>query len=574
MPPTNKPTWSLREVKKAINLIDESNWHSDIGQSYAAMYGNTGDRVFLPQLREAANSVYKNPTSYAKRVDKFISKHGPDARFPASSYDDDDDCSGGFTIEPMEENDASLIEPSKESQQTDDQNRCVKPGNDRPGSGKPPFTTVKGRGPGVEHGDLDGPVSRGGWGTYGPSPSWDISLGGGKCGTRGKAKSWPFPKPPSSPVYPESQDNAMSPPFSGDKVGLSNPLDTSVPVSKGVANPGDRVGPEKSLDDSVKNRRALGVSNKYLRRTSDPLGDVSSTLNPYSFGIFALTGAKGRRGWGLSKPTTKVSLKDLIGNKTLSFGLDDGWMKTDSGTISRESRFRSGNPGGYVDEHKAQLEKKSVKAHARKIARHFDGFFRDNEIGIGVEQTPRISGKRLVKELITKALRLSRTRKEEKGTGLKLVFVDISPSCDAIRDACFAAGLAIADEDPNVVVIAHFNGYTAIHGGHIVGNRQKEIPHIWDVQDLEKFKSFLSTGRVSGAVCFGDDDARMVYSLLSHYCPTLWLSPDDEEHCKERMQRQDRDNGRVYDEARMYIIGGVINAQTAVEGLKQLRNKK
>lgn len=564
---TNKPTWTLREVMKAIKAIEVGTHGDDIGPSYPALDNfESGERVFLPQLRRETSTVYSGLQSYKKRVDNFISKHGPDAEFIAGRYD--------LETEPIKEiNDGNLTEPSKEASQSTNPIRCGNPEVDHSGTEAKASMTVLVDGDGLVHGEAGKDDCE----AVPVCIDWDISLGGDNPGARHKAE---LPSPlltePNGPSA-SSRDDVVSPPFSDDKAGISTLPDSLVPVSMGSANPCDRAGSEKSQDNDDNNRldyRSSGPSS--LRgKHSDSLGDVSSPLNtPFSFGTFALSGAKGRMSWGLSKPTTKVSLKDLIGSTALSHSLDESWLQTDTSGFSRESKFRSGSPGGYVDEHKAELEKKFVKRQARKIARHFDGFFRDNEVGIGVEQTPRISGKKLVKELIGKAIRLSRTKKEEKGTGLKLVLVDISPSCGEIRDACFAAGLAIAEQDPNVVVVAHFNGYMSTRSSHIIGYRQKEVPRIKYEGDLDKFEAFLASGKVSGAVCFGDDDATTVYALLSRYCPTLWMSPDDEDYCTGVIKELNKKHKRAYAEARMYIIGGVHDARSAVSGLKKLREKK
>ena len=575
----HRPMWTLREVKQALSFASDSTVSVDIGGSYSALaYEDENGEwasTHLPQLRKERGTAYSDIGGYEKRVDRFISKYGPDARFPQGGTDNQ------WVITPEERNDDDAqIKPSKESSFSRPENRCANGGSDLPSLNNPSSATADEGAIGMGHRASQATEEEEAF------AKWDISLGGGKPGARPKAE------PPSSP----SQNNTYSASFEGDKVGFGPLPDASAPGLCGLAAPGtDRGGPSKAPEQSDKPGSTFRSSKDSVvplikpkdwgvkpqprpllpsdgtRKPIEPLGDVSSPLNSLSFGSFALFGAKGQRAWGLSNPSTKIKLSDLIGSSVLSTGLDESWLRRDGAGFSREDSFRNGNPGGYIDENKAQLEKKTVKGQARKIARHFVGFFRDNEVGLGAEQTPRVSGKKLIKELIGRATRLSRSKKEGKGAGLKLILVDISPSCEAIRDACFAAALAIADQDPNVVVLAHFNGYTATNGGHIVGHRQKEIPHIWDANDLEKFEAFLAKGKVSGAVCFGDDDASEVYALLSHYCPTLWMSPEDEDHCKWTIEKSDASASRVYDEARMYIIGGVHNAQSAVEGLKKLK---
>jgi hypothetical protein len=589
----HKDEWTLREVRQVMSLMKKDDTvSSDIGCSYAAVAWyckkrSISVRTYLPQLRNEVFTGYSSKRSYEKRVDAFISKHGPDAKFPSATRRK----KIPLTVEPIKESDNDeQLKPSKEIPDLDQGERGAKAGKGHPDgqpvSEDPNSTTVEQGESGLGHRESPN-LDKGE-----ASAKWDISLGGVNPGVKQGAE---LPSPPS-------QDNVYSKSIEGDKVGFGPSPDALDSVSKGNAFPGDKDGPSKELEQDDKNGSNFRLSERNIPPMTNPvvpspeklgpgvagaidsrygsgpafetLGDVSSPLNPFSFGTFALSGVKGQRAWGLSNPTTKISLKDLIGSKTLSSGLDESWLREDTVSLSRESSFRSGSPGGYVDENKAKLEKKSVKGQARKIARHFVGFFRDNEVGIGAEQTPRISGAKIVKELLGKSARLSRAKKEEKGAGLKLILVDISPSCGAIRDACFAAALAIAEQDPDVVVLAHFNGYTATDSGHIIGHRQKEIPHIYCTSDLEKFEAFLAKGKVAGAVCFGDEDASEVYALLANYCPMLWMSPDSEGHCRYAIEVANNNASRVYKEARMYIIGGVTNAQTAVEGLKKLRGKK
>ena len=576
----NRLTWSLREVKKALSeLRKNDSFYDDIGGMYPAI-NRTGGRTFLPQLRKGSHSVYNSLTGYEKRVDAFISKYGPEARFPQSNRRSS--IKEQFTAEPNKENDNDgQVKSSKETADSDQEKRDAKVGTDQPTPEENPYSMTVDKGqPGVGHREFFDDENGG------ASANWDISLGDVNPGVKQSAEL------PNS----QSQDNAYSELLKGDKEGFGPSPDALVSVSKEDASSGDKNGPLSKPEQSGKNGpifratvpetasetnpdddgppSGFGSMHNGLDPDAEPLGDVSSPLKFPSFGTFALSGVKGQRSWGLSKPSTKISLKDLIGSETLSSGLDESWLREDVAAFSSESKFRSGSPGGYVDANKAQLEKKSVKGQARKIARHFVGFFRDNEVGIGSEQTPRISGAKIVKEILGKSARLSRAKREEKGAGLKLILVDISPSCGAIRDACFAAALAIAEQDPDVVVIAHFNGYTARFDAHIVGHRQKEIPHIHSTSDLSTFEAFLAKGKIAGAVCFGDQDASDVYALLSRYCPTLWLSPDDESQCQYVLNEINKNQLKAYSKARMYIIGGVVNAQTAVEGLKKLKGKK
>ena len=593
-----RKTMTLREVRKILAFSKKfseecceaghavgSSAKLDIGPVYPGIrlhrrYGaKTSGTIYFPQLRMRNSSVYKDEKGYLKRLDKFISKYGADASFPTGEKDGN----YNYSIKPMEADNDAEIESSEETLSSNNEHACpFTEGNDQPS----PANCA-----GVEKGKTD-------FDELSESPKgfkWELSFGDVKPGASDSEQ----PNPPQDEVFDEN--------LKSDKGELNNPLGASKQFRKGLANPSDMPRPfkvsEKDSKQSVHINRSSNPSSspktspekklssalheKTLSRTRygnaeegfGSLGDVSSALNnPFSFGTFALSGAKGQRAVGnksmLTKPATKTDLKSLIESPELADGLSEQFLNKESGSgsFSRECRFRNGNPGGFIDINKATLGKKRVRAEARKIAAHFTGFFIENEVGVGAEETPRINSAKLAKELFGKSMRMGSARKEEKGAGLKLILVDISPSCEAIRDACFAAALAIADQDPDVVVMAHFNGHTDYSGSSIVGIRQEEIPHI-NGSIIGLFEDFLKKGKVSGAICFVDNDAEEVYSLLSHYCPTVWLSPDTEVHCIQSMKHQDKYNDRVFEKARIYIIGGVVDAKTAVEGLKKLRRK-
>jgi hypothetical protein len=220
------------------------------------------------------------------------------------------------------------------------------------------------------------------------------------------------------------------------------------------------------------------------------------------------------------------------------------------------------------------LHSKQLRAQAASIRNHIDGFFQATEVGTGSISTPRINPTKLINELVGKSMRLNRAAKEEFGTGLKLVLVDISPSCAAIRDACYAAAVALADSDPDVVVIAHFNGFMYNDSGDdesiTLGTRQKEVPTIeyeTMFEDLERFKSFLGEGRVSGAIAFGDNDAAELYSIISEFIPLVWMTPLDKAQSICALEVYCTDIKRL-EKAGLFIVPEIKNATDAVNGLR------
>lgn len=570
-----KKTFTLREVKKLLAKARRAEGMGlDIGRNCTAIvYDFPGTKpVYLPPLRQDSYTIYSNEKGYEKRVDTFISKYGADASFDIFH-------STTPSIEREEGDDEEQVESSNDEQNKDSESCSDGSGNDQPECASR----------GSE--DVSYPKS------WMPSEGkWEISLGDGKGGARD------IELPAVSQATPKSKD------FEGKNSGVGSPLDTKSNAENVSANCdagkgldegqtqtlktgfpcGESAPMTVSLDksSSEQDRQHLWMDGGYK---AGPLGDVSSPLNSLSFDSFALKGAKGQRAWGLSNPSIRPTLQSTMKKlkmldkpltaysdmRDMDLSLQDTRIQPpETSQFSKESKFRDGNPGGYIDKNRATLGKAQVKAKARKIKQYFEGFFRSNEVGIGDEETPRVSSKKLAKELVSKSVRMARTKKEEKGSGLKLILVDISPSCEAIRDACYAAALAIADEDPDVVVMAHFNGYTAYEECQMVGRRQDEVPLIVGSDDFEPFGQWLKSGKVSGAICFGDRDAEEVYNLLACHCPMVWLSPDTEEQCMSYLKYMETLHERHFDEAQVFIIGGVYDAASAVEGFKKLKKGK
>ena len=245
------------------------------------------------------------------------------------------------------------------------------------------------------------------------------------------------------------------------------------------------------------------------------------------------------------------------------------------GEFSQEDRFGDSNPGGHIDAALAKLGSKHLRAQSNSIKSRMELIFRMTEVGVGMDETPRLSSSKLVSEIAGKSFRMSRVRREERGAGLKLILVDVSPSCAAIRDACYAAAIGIADADPDVIVFAHFNGYFYMDqsdGEIMVGTRWKELPIIQEstmTEDMEAFERFLASGKLSGAIAFGDTDAAKLYSLISRYCPMVWLTPDSTRQSLRYAKKYAPDD-YSFDKAQLYVVPNVSDARSAVAGMDAL----
>jgi len=254
----------------------------------------------------------------------------------------------------------------------------------------------------------------------------------------------------------------------------------------------------------------------------------------------------------------------------------------DTASISVEDSFRNENPGGMVNAIEAGSMSKTLKKHAASIQASMEACLVAMDIGAGLDPSPRKSGKRLVKELVGSSYRMARCHREELQTGLKLILVDISPSCSEIRDACYAAALAISDLDKDAVVVCHFNGYTQTEytasvgdvtaSTMLVGARQKEVPH-FGPDLIEEIEKWAATADISGVIAFGDGDAASLYALLAKYTPMIWLFPGTEDYAKELLSLYQPKE--VLDRnGKLWIVSRVVDAKTCVQGLRKVTKGK
>ena len=255
----------------------------------------------------------------------------------------------------------------------------------------------------------------------------------------------------------------------------------------------------------------------------------------------------------------------------------------EGGDFSNVDSFGDGNPGGHVEAAFAKLKSKGLRAQAKSIQGRMEMIFRMNEVGIGQDETPRLNPIKLIKELVGRSTRMSKTRREERGAGLKMILVDISPSCAATRDACYAAALAIAAADPNVVVFAHFNGYATAGDADslVVGTRYKEVPIITEDEAhggpsqsaMSSFEEFLASGKLAGAIAFGDSDAASLYGLIAKYAPMVWMTPFNEEDSIYAIKGA-AGNDYCFDKASLYVIPDVVDCRSAVKGMEAVLKAK
>ena len=130
-------------------------------------------------------------------------------------------------------------------------------------------------------------------------------------------------------------------------------------------------------------------------------------------------------------------------------------------------------------------------------------------LDIGLTASPRLDGRRLVRERAVRRWALQRARRRED-IPLVVLLTDVSGSCSAVCNDTTAACLAVASVMPDrVAVVEHSNGYLD----------DRDTPHVLSWLDKHH------RGRqIGGVVAWGDWDAAWVYEELVTRGATLaWL---------------------------------------------------
>ena len=607
------------DKKAGGNALRETNYirliNSNDGPKYFkynAKEDSYCDGLLLPNLCTwaswAKSSSYpKTRVGYRKHIDRMIRKHGPDTEVRVNENSDDN---GQWSLS---EKGGSVCETNKGGQV----GSSVGGGNPTPGAdgfmqGRRPFS------------DLNGLLKRMGssdnsnMGSNGLSvPSNDQSgnrVGSSPSGRKTRSRGLSTGDECQQRIPNGVAANVSQHPMGGN-AGRVEPQ----PMTTKTVTTGDKHGvgvhaatqyrgtgrPVGTLESGHKNKtplkgsaRDVASSSSYLPPKQGALG-TSYAGGPRAYesdSIWSWGGGSLFDGVKAFKGTSyfnSYSYKGGIGSSFKSLlGLGRGGLgkitskaewTTDDAEVSTTDKWRDSNPGGAVNELEAKLKSKQLRKHAASVRKHMEEFFVSLDVGSGLNYSPRMSGKKLIKELVSSSYRMARCQRNEMQTGLKLILVDISPSCSAIRDACYAAALAIADADKDVVVVCHFNGYTAESctstgpggiemGCLIAGKRQSEIPHL-SPEVSDELEKWAATANISGVIAFGDGDAASLYALIAKYLPIVWLFPSAEHYARDMLESY-QPKETLDRNAKLWIVSEVTDARTCVEGLRRISKKK
>ena len=190
------------------------------------------------------------------------------------------------------------------------------------------------------------------------------------------------------------------------------------------------------------------------------------------------------------------------------------------------------------------------------------------------DPSPRISGRRLVREIVSRRMRLSAARREELARPVALLLCDCSGSCAAVAVETLAACVQIAQSRDDVLLVQHSNG---IPTAAMRGGREIPVPP-WrggpDRPCLDWYAEQIGKAEVAGAVAFGDSDADWLYSWIveDQGAPLWWL---DSYRCRiEGQPRPARAPSVAADSNMLRYYLGVRGARGAAYALRDSLRRK
>jgi len=172
---------------------------------------------------------------------------------------------------------------------------------------------------------------------------------------------------------------------------------------------------------------------------------------------------------------------------------------------------------------------KGVQRSAREVERALLRLISKYDVGLG-EPSPRIDGRRLAAELVSRRYQISRAARREQEPALVILAADVSGSCSAAAPATQLAAVAVARQFPSVLVVWHSNGHVV----ECLGSAAGRVPAAmmarrdWGHGDFggPRLAELVRALRcpVAAVVAWGDWDAGAEYQALCEAGADLyWL---------------------------------------------------
>jgi|FLYN01.1.fsa_nt_gi hypothetical protein len=377
-------------------------------------------------------------------------------------------------------------------------------------------------------------------------PEYDIqasSLGGNPSEERTGSSDGP---PQGSDPSPQGDGHATG--GKGSSKGQASP--TSAPSKRGAGEPSSGVaappdgGEAAASDNSPRDgesaaRDAEGADRPEKDDEGSPAGEAASTA-------------------GAPEQSDETG---GVGSESAQTAQAGSSGSGPSGNAPSQTE-RKEHGGVCDDAAEAELLRRSARTAAKEVVRALRRLFRKLDVGLGEEPSLRLSVPKLVREIVSRSVRLARIKRTELERPLGLVLADVSGSCSAAATGTVAAALALTEEDRDLLVVRHSNGYVeSVHGRpakEILRKKKGEIKDLLGFEDLS----------LRGIVAFGDWDAAWAYERLCAKAPFVWLDSYAAKHGVKPASSNLREGYRSWTAFPVAHYQGVNSAETAAIALR------
>lgn len=189
--------------------------------------------------------------------------------------------------------------------------------------------------------------------------------------------------------------------------------------------------------------------------------------------------------------TAEVQSRDVAKHDHRSAEVGDSPLRTG------KSRH-GGNCLSAVDPKDA--DRRGAGTSAKRVLNLLQKLVEASDAGGTDGESSRWSGRKLVTELATSRYAMGRAKRTETLKARFILAVDVSGSCSNVCDAAWRSLLAIADQDPRVILVKHSNGF--LFEGSVVTRTPLLLKEeganldtlIEETQKLERVKLLVNVG--------------------------------------------------------------------------------
>jgi hypothetical protein len=333
--------------------------------------------------------------------------------------------------------------------------------------------------------------------------------------------------------------------------------------SQDSSTSGRESGPQNCGNEPVNNGQ-IGRGNAGLSRDSFPeFGDFaprpnSGQENPEH----NITRPNGPGQDGASLPQFSRWMRKI--EKDLQSGNPDRIARAQN-LLSRLAQFGDYRPQATYNTQMAgstlnlpEVKKALEDIRKNRLSRKlFEELSRLCEVKAGAygKESPRISKRKLLKQILKKSYNLSQTKKQELERNTVIITVDTSPSCSEVCNSLLAVALTVAGYSSNIIVVENDNGYPYRVNG-------KNIRHLSLESDTAKriWKEIFQAHNSKRIFWFGDGDGLEFRKLIAELKVEVFFfdheTTHEEEFCKMHLLGIDSPQAILREFRKLEVVNG------------------